>query len=100
MTDIKPGEEQTGGGIDVSWIYYVIFRHKWKIVLLSIAGIAAAGAVAYFKKPVYQSSASLLIKYIKDSSDVATTGQDAAQIKSTDTRGDNIITAETEILRS
>ncbi len=45
-------------------IYYVLFRHKWKIILLSLAGIAAAAAFYYLNPPPYQSQAELMIQYV------------------------------------
>src|SRR5262245_23310137 len=102
MTDSKSMDEQGGAGLDIGWFYYILFRHKWKIVAFFLAGFAAAAAVYRFEKPLAQSSASLLIKYVRDPGVDAlnTTKEAAAQIKETDARGENIITAETEILRS
>jgi polysaccharide biosynthesis transport protein len=50
--------------MNVGDIYYVVFRHKWKIILLSLAGIAAATAVYFHNPPPYQSQAELLIQYV------------------------------------
>lgn len=47
-------------------VYYVLFRHKWKILLLSLAGILAAAAFYHFHPPLYQSQAELLIKYVPE----------------------------------
>ncbi|MGH8022950.1 MAG: Wzz/FepE/Etk N-terminal domain-containing protein, partial [Limisphaerales bacterium] len=42
-------------------IYFILFRHKWKIILLSLAGIAAAAAYWWFFPPPFQSEARLFI---------------------------------------
>jgi len=34
--------ESQPSGIDLNDIYYVLFRHKWKIVIFFVAGIVAA----------------------------------------------------------
>ena len=47
-------------------VYFVIFRHKWKIIILSLVGITAAGVFYLLKPPLYQSEAELLIRYITD----------------------------------
>ncbi len=56
-------------------IYYVLFRHKWKIILLSLAGIVAAVAFYYLKPPPYQSQAELLIQYVPEATAHASDGK-------------------------
>src|SRR5579872_6721569 len=53
-------------GMTLGDIYFVLFRHKWAIVLFSLAGLAAAAAIHATKHTLYQSKASLLIKYVVD----------------------------------
>ena len=43
-------QTQQPAGMTLGDIYYVVFRHKWKIILLSLAGILAAVAL-YFLNP-------------------------------------------------
>lgn len=45
-------------------IYYILFRHKWKILLCSLAGFAVAGALYRTSSPPYVSEARLLVRYI------------------------------------
>ena len=80
-------------------IYYALFRHKWKIILCSIAGFAAAGA--YFKlfPPPFQSEARLLIKYVVETQGVGPAGSDT-RTTSVDRSGETIINTEVEILTS
>ena len=52
-------------------IYYVLFRHKWKIILCSLTGILAAAAYYRYFPPPFQSEARLLIKYVIESQSVA-----------------------------
>jgi polysaccharide biosynthesis transport protein len=52
-------------GMDLSDIYFVLFRQKWIIILFSLAGIFAAVALLYvIKPPKYRSETELLIKYV------------------------------------
>ncbi len=87
-------------GINLGDIYYVLFRHKWKIVLCSIAGIAAG--LAYFKlrPPAFQSDAKLFVRYVV--SDGRAIGPTAGETvaKSPDQRGETIMNSEAEILGS
>jgi uncharacterized protein involved in exopolysaccharide biosynthesis/Mrp family chromosome partitioning ATPase len=64
MNDKRPIEQS--GGMTLGDIYFVLFRHKWKIILFSLAGILAAVGIYLFQPPLYQSEARVLIKYIMD----------------------------------
>ncbi len=91
---------ETSRAIGVGDIYYVLFKHKWKIVGFTLFGLLAAAAV-YRNWPdvIYQSEAKLFIRYIQEAAAPLNVAEDA-QIKSTDQRGETIITSEVEILTS
>ena len=80
-------------------IYFILFRHKWKIILLSLAGIAAAAAYWWFCPPPYQSEARLFVRYVIDSHSVNAEGKNS-QMTSPDAMGQSIINSEMEILTS
>ncbi|HZQ47898.1 MAG TPA: Wzz/FepE/Etk N-terminal domain-containing protein [Verrucomicrobiae bacterium] len=86
-------------GMALDDIYYVIFRHKWKIMLLLAAGIVAAGTIYRTKPPDYQSEAKLMIKYVVDNASPGPAESDA-HMQSTDPQGQTIINTEIEILTS
>jgi uncharacterized protein involved in exopolysaccharide biosynthesis/Mrp family chromosome partitioning ATPase len=75
-------------------IYYVLFRHKWKIIICSLIGLLASGAMYWFDSPSFQSEAKLYIRYVitegKASGPVA-----SDQTKSPDQRGETIMQSET-----
>jgi uncharacterized protein involved in exopolysaccharide biosynthesis/Mrp family chromosome partitioning ATPase len=77
----------------------VLFRHKWKILLLSLAGILAAAALHFVNPPPYQSQAELLIKYVPQAGTMPLMGSDQKMIMP-DSRGDDIINSEIQILTS
>ncbi len=52
--------------ITLADIYFVVFRHKWKIILLTLLGISAGIAYYFLKQPPYQSQAELMVRYIAD----------------------------------
>lgn len=81
-------------------IYFTLFRHKWRILLCSLAGFVAAAAVYKLRPPPYQSEAKLFIRYVITEGKPLTPGRDEAITKSPDQRGETIISSETEILTS
>ena len=80
-------------------IYYVLFRHKWKIILLSLAGILAAAAFYFLNPPPYQSQAELLIQYVPQAGIMPLMASDQKVIMP-DARGDDVINSEIQILTS
>jgi uncharacterized protein involved in exopolysaccharide biosynthesis/Mrp family chromosome partitioning ATPase len=80
-------------------IYFILFRHKWKIILLSLTGIAAAAAYWWFYPPPYESEARLFVRYVLDNHSVNTDAKNA-QTTSPDAMGQSIINSEIEILTS
>ena len=94
----QPGPEQPGG-LTVGDVYYVVFRHKWKIILLSLAGILAATALYFFKPPPFQSAAELLIQYAPQAGTLPVMGSDQ-KVVVPDARGADIISSEIQIMTS
>lgn len=92
-------QNQSGGGMTLDDIYFVLFRHKWKIIILSLAGFLAAGVIYKHKPPDYQSEAKLMIKYVVDNTTPGPV-QNEAHMQSTDPQGQSIINTEVEILTS
>jgi uncharacterized protein involved in exopolysaccharide biosynthesis/Mrp family chromosome partitioning ATPase len=80
-------------------IYYVLFRHKWKILLCSIIGFAAAAGVYVLNPPPYISEAKLFIRYVLTESSAPGPG-DNTEKKTPDQRGETIMDSEMEILTS
>jgi uncharacterized protein involved in exopolysaccharide biosynthesis/Mrp family chromosome partitioning ATPase len=88
------------GALGLTDIYYVLFKHKWKILVLACAGLLAAGFVyRFWPHTLYRSEAKLFIRYIQESGAPLAVADDA-QIKSVDQRGETIISSELEILTS
>lgn len=55
-------------GFSLYDVLYIIFKHKWKIILLSLIGLGVSGAMAYriMREPSYESVAKLMIRYVVD----------------------------------
>lgn len=79
-------------------IYFILFRHKWKIILLSLAGIAAAAVYWWYFPTPFQSEARLFVRYVLDSRTLE--GPKNAQMTSPDLMGESILNSEMEILTS
>ncbi len=86
----------TGPGLQLGDIYYLLFRHKWKIIICTALGLIGASLTYHRRPPHYRSEAKLYIKYVLDSQTLGTI--DTARMKSVDERGENIITSEVHIL--
>ena len=84
--------------MNVGDIYYVVFRHKWKIILLSLAGIAAAAVVNFRNPPPYQSQAWLLIQYVPQAGIMPL--MESGQNVIVPGGGNDIINSEIQILTS
>jgi uncharacterized protein involved in exopolysaccharide biosynthesis/Mrp family chromosome partitioning ATPase len=85
-------------GLSLGDIYFVVFRHKWKIAILTVLGLAAAAVYYYRNQPPFQSEAKLLIRYIADSRPLNPTDNNSQVIAFN--QDDSIMTAEISILDS
>ncbi|HEU5397593.1 MAG TPA: Wzz/FepE/Etk N-terminal domain-containing protein [Verrucomicrobiae bacterium] len=87
-------------GITPGEIYFVLFRHKWKIILLTLLGAACAAAYWYFSPPPFQSQAELFIRYVLDSRSLNPDAKDKNTMISPTDVGANIMNTEMQILSS
>jgi polysaccharide biosynthesis transport protein len=86
-------------GLSLGDLYFILFRHKWKILACCALGAAAAAAVYRSDPPPYQSEAKLFVRYIvTEGKNLGPAAPDSA--KSPDQRGETIMRSETEILGS
>ena len=81
-------------------IYYILFRHKWKILIFAALGIAGALIIPQVWPRSYQSDAELLIKYVLDSRVPSGPEGGSQRVTLTDEAGRNIINTELHILTS
>lgn len=78
-------------------ILYVLFKHKWKIMICGTIGLAAAAALFFKTKPVYKSEARILINYVlqRDALD-----DHESQVEAGGRSGEQVVNTELEIMRS
>ena len=83
-------------------LYYIFFRHKWMILVIFLAGIAGAAGFYLTKPPVYESEAKILIRYILENKGAtpAPGTPSGSLVMSPDSRGENIVNSEIQILTS
>src|SRR3990172_12049043 len=91
--------EVRAAGLDLADLQYIFFRHKWKILLFFLAGVAVAAALYFLRPPMYQSEAKILIRYVLETVPTPSQSSDTT-MKSPDSRGENIINSELEIISS
>ncbi len=91
--------ESQSFGIELADIYYILFRHKWKIIFCCTLGVVVAAVLDVVKTPLYQSEAKLFVRYVLESKSISAAGSDS-KVKTPDERGENIINSELEILTS
>lgn len=81
-------------------IYYILFRHKWRILLCALMGLLAAGVYfVYFPAP-FQSEAKLFVRFVLTEGKTPSPSGDLSSMKSPDMRGETIMESEQQILTS
>lgn len=83
----------------VTDIYYVLFKHKWLILIFTTLGLGVAAAMWVLMTPPYVSEAKLQIQYVEDPRSISA-GIDAQQVRPVDPRGEGILAAEALTLTS
>jgi uncharacterized protein involved in exopolysaccharide biosynthesis/Mrp family chromosome partitioning ATPase len=88
----------TTSGLQIGDVYYILFRHKWKILICAVAGLLAAGVMYKLKTPLFVSEAKLLVRYVME---VKSFGPSSGgDYKNPDAMGTSIMNSEMEILQS
>ena len=80
-------------------VYYALFRHKWKIIILFLGGILAAGVIYRLKPPDYQSDAELFIRYVAESASPSPDSSET-RVPVTEATPENAINSEIQVLIS
>jgi succinoglycan biosynthesis transport protein ExoP len=90
---------ETPAGISPADIYFVLFRHKWKIIILTILGLVAATVFYFTNQPLYQSESEIFIKYVSDSRALNPSENSSQETKLID-MDQNVMNSEMAILKS
>jgi uncharacterized protein involved in exopolysaccharide biosynthesis/Mrp family chromosome partitioning ATPase len=59
-------------GFGIHDALYIVFKHKWKIITLSIIGLSVSGFMAFqiIHEPSFQSKAKLMVRYVVERSTI------------------------------
>lgn len=93
----EPEGEGQHSGLNFNDILFILFRHKWKVLVCAMTGILAAAIIYFFLPSQYESQAKLLVRYVVDRS--AVDGLDP-QGKNLGSPSEIVINSEVEILKS
>ena len=96
MNNSRPVESPPG--INLGDVYFVVFRHKWKIIILSLLGLVGATTYYLLKTPPFQTEVKLMIRYVSDSHSKNPSEMNT-QVTSM-TEAQSIMNSEMEILTS
>lgn len=80
-------------------LYYVLFRHKWKMTVFFFAVVVAVTVVTFLRDEIYRSKAKLLVRIGRESATLDPTAATGKLINVTESR-QNQINSELEVLRS
>lgn len=91
---------ETRKGFSSNDVFFVLFKHKWMIVTLTVAGLGAAAGLYLRQQPVFQSTAKLLVRYVVESGSIDPYAAMKSPGNSANRYGDPVILTEIEILQS
>lgn len=95
----KSTNQASKGGFGVQDVLFVLFKHKWMILIFALIGFGAAAAVFAKRVPLYQSHSKLLVRYVLMRENVDAFQAQAAP-QGSPGRPDSVINTEIEILTS
>jgi polysaccharide biosynthesis transport protein len=101
-TEIPLSSSESGSsspGMNLNDILFILFRHKWKIIVCAASGILAAASLYFLLPSQYESQAKLFVRYVVDRS--AVDGVDTQNKSQTiGSPSESAINSEVEILTS
>jgi succinoglycan biosynthesis transport protein ExoP len=87
------------GGFGAQDVMFVLFKHKWLILLFALAGFGAAGYLFANRVPLYKSHSKLLVRYVIQRENVDEFQAQSAP-QGAPGKPDSVINTEIEILTS
>lgn len=86
--------EQSPSGLSVNDVMFILFRHKWTILISTAIGLLAVAGVYFLMPPSYESQAKLLVRYVVERSAIDSVDSQPRMA------AENLINSEVEILTS
>ncbi len=84
-------------GLNREHLLYILFRHKWKILLLSLLGLGSALSLPFILGPTYESNTKLFVRYVPDPDPIQLGGA-GVTLRPADVRLETLMNTEVEIL--
>ncbi len=81
----------------VNDVLYILFRHKWKILILSALGFGGAAFVYSNRIPLFQSQSKVLVKYVQNRSGMDDVESEMSTMGAT---GIQVIATEVQIIQT
>jgi uncharacterized protein involved in exopolysaccharide biosynthesis/Mrp family chromosome partitioning ATPase len=101
MNQATPAPHGQGGlNLTPSDIFFILFRHKTKIVLFALLGIVAGATVYKLWPEEYQSNAQLLVRYVTEKRDVIDSDENTRVTSAAGRGSEYILQTEIAILTS
>lgn len=91
--------DDSGGGIEITDVYFILFRRKWLILGGILLGALAAAGLWKVRQPLYESDAKLMVKYVLDTPAIVIPGTEV-RVQNPDEGGAGVLNSEIEILNS
>ena len=92
--------ERPASGMNLADVYFVLFRHKWKILLCCTLGVLGSAAFYFLRPSLYQSVAILSVDYGLSSKSGRVPGEQRQPGQFSASAGEMLLNTEMEILRS
>jgi len=101
MNQATPAPHGQGGlNLTPSDIYFILFRHKIKIILFAILGLTAGATVYKLWPEKFQSNAQLLVRYVTEKRDVVDSDENTRVTSASGYGSEHILQTEIAILTS
>lgn len=92
--------DQGGLNLTPSDIYFILFRHKVKIVLFAVLGVIAGATMYKLWPEKFQSNAQLLVRYVTEKRDVVDSDENTRVTSASGYGSEHILQTEIAILTS
>ena len=98
MNNMNNQRPEPALGISLGDIYFIVFRHKRAILFLTMLGLAVAAGYYLIQQPMYESTAKVLVKFIRETRNTVAKGdEENSQVRSGVDVAQGVILAEVEI---
>jgi len=105
---MTPAENKNGvnghapaSGMSIDDVMFTLFRHKWLILGSVCLGLVGVVAVRVVKPPLFVSKSKLMVHYVQEATkEAASTHEEGQQGTVTEKVGQDILSSETEIIKS